>query len=428
MDRFQELQKKHIDLLRRYESNKESADFLKDVQEYTQQVLTASREINDSRERNQLRANLRFWGAYIYDHTGTYPNLTLLPSEGRIEAPPPRKTRATYITAASIGGIIIVSFVLLTAFFLLRGIRLPYSTAPASTNTPINPTSLFATSIGGTPVLSMSDVANFGTSTALAQTGTPQAVATQTPAVGVTPQDLSATPTPLAPINLTFTATATLAGGYLDTSSIGFAPHMSYSTPECTQREIMISWRDFDWDTGLLPGSSEIGNAVASLSLPGSGEIISQANIIPNGESTILGLSDPTFDQSYFLQVKHSTFLFQPIIIQFTSDCTYNRQVVTYSGRSGIINQSTLDIDFTLVDWGPNSLNSSSEWIAEVLIKQNKGGIFTYNHYPIVNQTFLVKGFSCSSEPFTVGRTSNGKYQEVVLSLYVAGPLCPKTD
>lgn len=79
------------------------------------------------------------------------------------------------------------------------------STPPAVTNTP---NSLFATPIDQTP--SMSDVEVFGTGTALALTGTPASVATQTPSTPVGSQDamITLTPTPLVSIN---TATATLA-------------------------------------------------------------------------------------------------------------------------------------------------------------------------------------------------------------------------
>ena len=79
------------------------------------------------------------------------------------------------------------------------------STPPAVTNTP---NSLFATPIDQTP--SMSDIEVFGTGTALALTGTPASVATQTPLTSLGTQDPAATvtATPLVSIN---TATATLA-------------------------------------------------------------------------------------------------------------------------------------------------------------------------------------------------------------------------
>ena len=107
-------------------------------------------------------------------------------------------------------GAVVASTLMLIAV-IASACNQPYSQAPSVTNTPINPTSLFATPIGGTPEITMSDIANFGTSTALAQTGTPLAVETQTLAVGVTPQDLSATATPLVAVNPALTSTATLA-------------------------------------------------------------------------------------------------------------------------------------------------------------------------------------------------------------------------
>jgi LysM repeat protein len=120
-------------------------------------------------------------------------------------------------------GAVVASTLMLIAV-IASACNQPYSQAPSVTNTPINPTSLFTTP--GTPDITMSDIANFGTQTALAQTGTPQVVATQTPAVGVTPQDLSATATPIVATNPAFTSTATLAVyGTLPTSApVGTRP------------------------------------------------------------------------------------------------------------------------------------------------------------------------------------------------------------
>ena len=109
---------------------------------------------------------------------------------------------------------------------LIAACNQPYSQLPSVTNTPINATSLFTTPIGQTPNITMSDVANFGTSTSLALSGTPQAVATQTITVGT--QDLSATvtPTSLVSTGSALTSTATLAvGSTLPTSApVGSRP------------------------------------------------------------------------------------------------------------------------------------------------------------------------------------------------------------
>jgi LysM repeat protein len=133
----------------------------------------------------------------------------------------------------------------------------PYSQAPSVTSTSINPTSLFATPIAGTPEITMSDIANFGTSTALAQTGTPVEVATQTLAVGVTPADLSATPTPLVSLNATSTATLAVSGTLPTSAPVGSRP-ASYTLqkgefPYCIARR-------FDVDPGQLLSLNGLAN------------------------------------------------------------------------------------------------------------------------------------------------------------------------
>jgi len=119
-------------------------------------------------------------------------------------------------------GAAVASMIMLIAV-VVSACRTPYSTPPAATST-INATSLFETPI--TPDITMSDVANFGTLTALASSGTPQAVATQTLSVGT--QDLSPTPSPtsLVTANPVGTATSTLAvSGTLPTSApVGSRP------------------------------------------------------------------------------------------------------------------------------------------------------------------------------------------------------------
>jgi LysM repeat protein len=142
----------------------------------------------------------------------------------------------------------------------------PFSTPPAVTNTPIE-SSLFATPIEQTP--SMSDIEVFGTGTALALSGTPFSVETQTPStpIAIGTQDLTAslTPTPLVAINPTFTSTATLAvsgtsSGPLPTSApVGSRPAtytlQSGEFPYCIARR-------FDVDPDALLSSSGLSDGV----------------------------------------------------------------------------------------------------------------------------------------------------------------------
>ena len=106
-------------------------------------------------------------------------------------------------------GATVASMMVLIAV-VISACKTPYSTPPPVTNTPIGTNSLFETPL--TPDITMSDVANFGTSTALASSGTPQAIATQT--LSLSTQDLSATATStvLGTVNpATTSTTATLA-------------------------------------------------------------------------------------------------------------------------------------------------------------------------------------------------------------------------
>lgn len=111
-------------------------------------------------------------------------------------------------------GMLIASTLMLIAM-TISACQWPYSTPPAVTSTPIDPNSFFTTPMDTdqTPS-SMTDLERFGTGTALALSGTPADVATETPStLIVETQDLFATetPTPLVSINPTFTPTATLA-------------------------------------------------------------------------------------------------------------------------------------------------------------------------------------------------------------------------
>jgi hypothetical protein len=311
--------------------------------------------------------------------------------------------------------IIITSLILLTIICLaiLPSFKMqPYSQSPVVTNMPTDSNTLFATPGTGA---TLSDVEIFATGTGVALTESAN----------------SATPT--ATLAVAFTqipaSTPTMIGTSIALTVVpptAFIPSSAYSAPKCSERAIAIAWRNFDWNTSLLPSLSKIEPPVAYLSLFGSGEIVSKVKVLPNGDPTIIKLGNPRSDQSYFLQIKHAMFIFQPMIVQFTSECAYNNLSVTYSGHGDVIDNSTLNMNLTLVDWGPTSDPRYQSWIAKLSISQAESGIYLYNTGELIEKTFFVRGFGCSSESFKLSRTSNGKYQEVFLSLFLAGPLCPK--
>lgn len=200
----------------------------------------------------------------------------------------------------------IAAFTLMLVVLIAAACNQPYSQPPSVTNTPIDPTSLFATPIGQTPDITMSDVANFGTSTSLALSGTPQAVATQTLTVGT--QDLSATVTPTAlvstnPALTSTTATATLAvGGTLPTSApVGSRP-ATYTLqrgefPYCIARRF-----DVDPDALLSLNGLSSGNIYypnLTLKIPQSGNFPGTRALrnhpatytVPSSTDTVYGIA-----------------------------------------------------------------------------------------------------------------------------------------
>jgi hypothetical protein len=89
MTRFDELQQAHQHLLDRIDEVTDKASFAREVQAYVARVCDEAVEVSAPRDRDQLRANLRFWASYIYDATGTYPNTTLRPPRMERAAPAP---------------------------------------------------------------------------------------------------------------------------------------------------------------------------------------------------------------------------------------------------------------------------------------------------------------------------------------------------
>lgn len=76
---YRNLQDEHQRLLEWRESASDSQEFLNTVRAYIERTRQDSQWVTASRSRNQLRANLRFWASYLYDHTGAYPDTSLLP-------------------------------------------------------------------------------------------------------------------------------------------------------------------------------------------------------------------------------------------------------------------------------------------------------------------------------------------------------------
>lgn len=190
----------------------------------------------------------------------------------------------------------IVAFTLMLVVLIASACNQPYSQQPSVTNTPINATSLFATPIVGTPNITMSDVANFGTLTALASSGTPQAIATQT--LSVSTQDLSVTVTPTA---LASTATLAVSGTLPTSVPVGSRP-ASYTLqkgefPYCIARRFDVNPDALLSLNGLSSGNIYYPNL--TLKIPQSGSFPGTRALrnhpatytVPSSTDTIYGIA-----------------------------------------------------------------------------------------------------------------------------------------
>jgi uncharacterized membrane protein YsdA (DUF1294 family) len=79
MNKLEELQAEHQKLLEEYEANHDSNELLNAVHSYIKRVRVEAELVPLPRDRDQLRANLRFWASFIFDKTGIYPETTLWP-------------------------------------------------------------------------------------------------------------------------------------------------------------------------------------------------------------------------------------------------------------------------------------------------------------------------------------------------------------
>ena len=87
-DNFQSLQNIHESLLQKQlkvtDENREQ--FTKEVKDFIEQTKQAGSNISSTRERDQVRANLRYWANYVYSVEKIFPDTELAPStQGKTE-------------------------------------------------------------------------------------------------------------------------------------------------------------------------------------------------------------------------------------------------------------------------------------------------------------------------------------------------------
>ncbi len=100
MSAFEKLQARYLELLK---LEQEKTDILSEVQAYIEDAKNTSDSIGLLQEREQLRANLRYWSGYVYDHTtpNFYPTTDLRPYSGRA------RSMTNWVQRVIVGGVLL---------------------------------------------------------------------------------------------------------------------------------------------------------------------------------------------------------------------------------------------------------------------------------------------------------------------------------
>ncbi len=117
---FKTLQQEHARLLKAQQTGQ---DVTQAAQDYLAQVQFSGAQIEDPRQREQLRANLRYWASYIYEKTRTYPQAELSPYTG------PARRRWWLLIPGALLLCALVAIGLVVAFDYIRPLETPDPTA-----------------------------------------------------------------------------------------------------------------------------------------------------------------------------------------------------------------------------------------------------------------------------------------------------------
>ena len=129
LDTFQQRHQENLNQLKREDVDEVLLD---EIQALINDLRQAGDVTTDPADRGQLRALTRFWGSVVYDHTGVYPDITLLPLDTTRARPPDEPTRRPL---PSLGWVLIGGAAVITiavGLFIIRWISAPYEITGAN--------------------------------------------------------------------------------------------------------------------------------------------------------------------------------------------------------------------------------------------------------------------------------------------------------
>ncbi len=389
---YHDLQQEHQALLERYEAGESATEFIAAVQAYIERARSAAAEIADPRERDQLRANLRFWAAFVFERTGTYPDTTLLPARQAAPIPPMGGARAAggqvvwlWPTVIVVGLLALLSLVTLaTQAWPVRPTAVPTVTTPAS----FTPDAGTVTPEGGTP---------------LPPTFTP--APTPTPRPTATP---TATPTP----RLERVWSATLQFN---------------QEANCKEREIQVVL-PAKLAPELQKAYLQVWDIAKGVLVPASTmavQEVSKAGMVL--DMTIYGTQT---DAAYLVTIESAELAVAQVLVPFSADCSHNQARVTYQEvrlpalAEHLPQAPGLELHWLVYQWGP--MPDQQHWIAD-LVLEAKGGNGKYIYWldgeRLEGNTVSVVGEACQPARHLLGVTSGGLL--TVRELFLLVPYCP---
>lgn len=436
MSKYALLQTEHQRLLERKEAGESAPELLRAVQDYIEHCKSEAADVSDPRDRSQLRANLRYWGSYVFEQTGLYPDTTLLPA--KIDAGVKENVvKGLQGLPASPFYRQTVFWLGLASIILLIGIIATWSRLPAifqhQSPTP------------GTP-----------TGHAMGQTVTP----TKTPKPTKTTPPLPTST--IAPATLeSFAATAsalrTLAaavsqtpfpsrtilpetgGGGIEEFVWLKADVTSFAHPQdCFNRALYLRVDSHDAFTRL-----NLRPARIAISQPGDLKPVATGDLTWDGKETVFNIPSSGPDL-LLVQVDYPGLVFDTVIVQFLPDCSRDHTTIAYHLEAEIekakdylaqvanLPLPVLALNWRLETWGPNPF--SPGWIA-VLTLYAEGGdgnyiywasdLSTESNLPLPDNQVTAQAQNCERAFINVGVTSAG--QSLARPLILLSPACPET-
>ncbi len=430
---FETLQTEHVNLLDQLDTGtddvpKPSIDVVRD---YIERVRVAAASVAGPRERDQLRANLNFWGAYVYEHTRTYPETALSPArpdliEPRHQKPrwqsyrelianatPYRGSRAQtapgpwwqnpYYLVGGLLAILVIFLVMWAGYALLRA-----AFAPALPTTP--PVTVTATAHYVEMPLTPTEPPT------ATPPGTEPQPATHTP----TSTPVRRTPTPESP---TLTPTPSPPPQTLRQQVVA---SLEVAPAACDARTLEVRVAD---DALKLLGERGISARLSASDgqLLASNSLTSQREIVTFGSAILARQSGSTLLRLRSVSDDVTT---TDVIIDFAEDCSRNTMRVIYQLVEApavvetLKSAANLALDWELLTWGPSP--GGETWVARLQLLASgvdASALFWLDGQRLEGDIITVEAPACEPARHAIGVSAGG---EVVLrELVLLSPYCP---